>query len=172
MTELGKRVQKEKVPGEGKPTKGQTTRAEGNRDAEYGNEEDLRDALSDALDEYGATERNWDEEQAYEEKPRTGDSQWRKKESTKLPIRGANGKLLQNEASESESLEEMEESDSDDESDTRKSPVQSTEEYVKGGPETVIEAKETLARLAEEIIESPEEKAHSYVRISNLRHQI
>jgi len=163
ITELGKRVQKEKVLSEGNATKVKpaTVRAVDSED-EYSDEADLSDALSEALNVNGAAERDWDEEQAYEQKPRTGDLQWRKKESTKLPVRSVNGRLLQMDASESEldSSEDTEESDSDGEieRESENTPVQTAEDEIKSGPEAVIEAKEVLARLAEEILESPEEK--------------
>lgn len=164
VTDLGKRVEKEKVQREEKPAKVKVDGVGDDIEDEYSDEEDLSEALSDALDTNGVVENDWDVEQTYEQKPRAGDSQWRKKESTKLPVRSLNGKLLQVDASGSESgsEEESEESDSDSESDTNETPVQSVvEDEVKAGPEAVIEAKEALARLAEEIIEFPEEKVFS-----------
>jgi len=162
-TELGKKVEKEKVKREERPTKVKVAAVVNDREDEYSDEDDLSDALGDALDGDGFIEPNWNEEQEYEQKPRAGDSQWRKKESTKLPVRSVNGKLRQVDASasesESESDEESEESDSDSESNSNETPVQSVaEDEGKAGPEAVIEAKEALARLAEEIVEAPEEK--------------
>jgi hypothetical protein len=170
VTELGKRVQKEKVQGEEKPTKTKPAvlRTEEDSEDEYSDEADLSNAVSETLNENGSAERDWDEEQAYEQKPRTGDLQWRKKESTKLPIRSVNGRLLQMDASESESdaSEKTEESDSDgeSESDDENTPVQTAGDEIKSGPEAVVEAKEALARLAEEIVESPEEKVTPYLK--------
>ena len=171
VTELGKRVQKEKVLREGNPTKVKPAPVRAvDSDDEHSDEADLSDALSDALNGNGVAERGWDEEQAYEQKPRTGDLQWRKKESTKLPVRSVNGRLLQMDASESESdsSEETEESDSDGESESENTLVQTAEDEIKSGPEAVIEAKEALAKLAEEIIESPEEKVVLYVMKLNV----
>lgn len=143
-------------------------RAETDSVDEYSDETDLSDAVSEALNGNGAAEPDWDEEQAYEQKPRTGDLQWRRKESTKLPVRSVNGRLLQMDASESgsDSSEESEESDSDGESERERenTPVQTAEDEIKSGPEAIIEAKEALARLAEEIVESPEEKVVSYLK--------
>jgi hypothetical protein len=130
-------------------------------------EDGLSDAVGDALDHSGDGQgKREDEEQIYELVPRKGGSEWRKKESTRLPVRTSNGKLLPAEdsasgsGSESESESEIEESDSDDEVDVEK--VQDDtgpEEAPNDGPEAVIAAKEALARVAEEIAESPEEKA-------------
>jgi hypothetical protein len=161
--ELGKRVEKEKVKREERPTKVKVAAVVNDSEDEYSDEDELSDVLSDALDGNGFIEQNWNEEQEYEQKPRAGDSQWRKKESTKLPVRSVNGKLRQVDASasesESESDEKSEESDSDSESDSNETPVQSVaEDEGQAGPEVVIEAKEALARLAEEIVELPEEK--------------
>jgi len=160
-------VRKEKVQREEKPKKPAAVDAEDSEN-EYSDEADLSNAVSKALNGNGAAERDWDEEQAYEQKPRTGDLQWRRKESTKLPVRAANGRLLQIDASESESdsSEEPEESDSDSESESesKDTPVQTAEDEIKAGPEVVIEAKEALARLAEEIVESPEEKVVLYLK--------
>ena len=124
--------------------------------------------MSKALNGNGTAQRGWDEEQVYEQKPRTGDLQWRKKEPTRLPVRGANGRLLQIDASESESdsSEEPEEggSDSESENESKETPIHTVENEIKSGPEAVIEAKEALARLAEEIVQSPEEKVVLYLK--------
>jgi hypothetical protein len=152
-------VQKEKVQRLEKPTNFKATvpKHQLQGEDEYSDEGDLREILSDALDSDGVREGGWDEEQAYEQRPRSGDSQWRKKESTKLPMRTLNGKLQQIDASESESSDESSESDSDSVVD--ESPLQPVvEANVKTGPEAVIEAREALAKLAEEILESPEER--------------
>lgn len=108
--------------------------------------------------------RDWHEEQAYEEKPRKGGSGWKKKESKLLPL-VANGRTLQRPVSESESESDDESEVSDSSSDSDSDEEETIEESVsvKTGPEAVIEAKETLAKLAEEIAESPEEK------VSNLK---
>jgi hypothetical protein len=157
VKELGKRVEKEKIQREERTVKSKAPVSESEDD--YSDEEGLSDVLSDALDEKSAVKVDWDEEQAYESKPRMGDSQWRKKESTKLPIRTANGGIKQIDASDSESdsSDEAEESDSDSEAEEAKEQA-IVEEPVKMGPEAVIEAKEALARLAEEILELPEER--------------
>jgi hypothetical protein len=159
VKELGKRVEKEKIQRQERTVKAKTPGSES--EDNYSDEEGLSDVLSDALDEKSDIKVDWDEEQAYESKPRTGDSQWRKKESTKLPIRTVNGGIKQIDASdsESESSDESEESDSDSEPDESKEQSV-VEEPVKMGPEAVIEAKEALARLAEEILELPEERVY------------
>lgn len=167
VTELAKRVQKEKVQREEKPVKVKSTvHRNDSEDDEYSDEEDLSEALSDVLDSGEVEVRDWEEEQEYEQKPRVGDSQWRKKESTKLPVRTRNGNLLHVDASasESESDEGSEESDSDSETDAKEGQGESIDEdEIKVGPEAVIDAKEALARLAEEIIEAPEEKVSIYL---------
>jgi hypothetical protein len=127
---------------------------------EYSDEEGLGHALSDALEEKNVV-KDWDEEQEYETKPRTGDSQWRKKESTKLPIRTVKGGIQEIDASESESesSDESEMSDSDSEGEKEQEQL---EEPIKMGPEAVIEAKEALAKLAGEILELPEERVRPF----------
>jgi len=160
--ELGKRVHKEKVIREDKPSKVKSDVFKSNDNPI---DEDDSEVLSDALDDNEVDQPIWEEEQIYELKPRTGDSSWRKKESTKLPVRGVNGRLVQIDdgasGSKSGSFDEEEESDSDsDGDDDSTGAVESSlkEQPVVTGPEAVIEAKEALARLAEEIVESPEEK--------------
>jgi hypothetical protein len=160
-TELGKRVQKEKLPRDDKTLKPSKIVADVEEsEDEFSDEEDLGDVVGDALDANGAKEHKWDDEQPYEQQPRKGDSQWRKKESTRLPVRTATGKLMELEASasESESSDESEASDSD--SDTVGASEEPVEEVVKVGKEAVIEAKETLAKLAGEILEEPQERVY------------
>jgi len=125
---------------------------------EYSDEEDLSDVVKDALDGNDVEKHQWDQEQSYEQQPRKGDSQWRKKESSRLPVRTVTGKLRELEASESESelSDETEESDSD--SDIVEVAEEPVEENVKVGKEAVIQVKETLAKLAGEILEEPQEK--------------
>jgi hypothetical protein len=129
---------------------------------EYSDEEGLSHALSDAMEEKNVV-KDWDEEQEYETKPRTGDSQWRKKESTKLPIRTVKGGIQEIDASESESESsdesELSDSDSEEDKDQEQGVV---EEPIKMGPEAVIEAKEALAKLAGEILELPEERVRPF----------
>ena len=133
-------------------------------DDDMSDEDELSDAINHALDNSQDGEGKWgDEEQCYELEPRKGSSEWRKKESTRLPVRTSNGKLRQAEepssSGESESESELEESDSDDEMVVKEVQEGSLPaEVPKGGPEAIIEAKEALAKLAEEIAESPEEK--------------
>ena len=127
----------------------------------------MSEVLSEALDTDEEPDGipNWDEEQTYEQKPRKGDSHWQKKESKRLPL-VTNGRIVQREASisESESDEESEESDSVSDSVSDEGALQEEEVTpVKTGSEAVIEAKEALAKLAEEITEYPEEK------VSNLK---
>lgn len=130
-----------------------------NRD-DYSDEDSLEENLDNVMDEDGPTERNWNEEQAYEQKIRQGDSIWRRKESTKLPVRSAQGSLLPaGEESSSESSSESEESDSEEEEGTTKE--QATETPASTKTLTLTEAKESLAKLAEELLESPEENVYS-----------
>ena len=171
--ELGKRVEKEKIQHDEMPEKAKFI-ATPVSDEELSDEEGLGDALSDALEEENINERDWDEEQEYEQKPRKGDSLWRKKESTRLPVRTTGGGLkeLEASASESESSDESEASDSDSDLDASEQAIQ-PEEIPKTEREAVIEAKEALARLADEIAEAPEEKVlfrHCWLtKISNLK---
>jgi hypothetical protein len=158
-SQLGKRVQKEKLPRDEKTTKPLKILADVHEsDDEYSDEEDLSDVVNDALEGNGVEKHKWDQEQPYEQQPRKGDSQWRKKESSRLPVRTATGKLMELEvsASDSESSDESEESDSD--SDTIGAAEEPVEEIVKVGKEAVIEVKEVLAKLAGEILEEPQEK--------------
>jgi hypothetical protein len=145
-------------------------KATANLDSDNLSDEDgLSHAVSHALDNSGSVEGKWeDEEQTYELEPRKGGSEWRKQESTRLPIRTSKGKLLPAEDSssrsglESESDSEVEESDSDDEVNVEEVQDDSgTEEPPNDGPEVVIGAKEALAKVAEEIAEAPEEKVLS-----------
>jgi hypothetical protein len=159
-TALGKRVQKEKLQRTEKPVNVKVAKED--IEDEYSDEAGLSDAISDALDAEDHGGNDWEVEQSYEQKPRTGDLQWRKKESTKLPVRSTTGRLVQMaaSASESESSDETEESDVESEADEpQKQSI--VEDSIKVGPEAVIDAKETLAKLAEEIVESPEEKVFS-----------
>lgn len=168
--ELGKRVEKEKIQREEKPKKVRPPPVMEEESEEYSDEEELSDVLNDALDANEAEEKDWDEEQAYEQKPRKGDSQWRKKESTKLPVRTVNGGLQQIDASESEDASsETEESDSDGEPEEATQVAE--EQPTKTGREAVIEAKEALARLAEEIVELPEEKVILLQPFAHRRYQ-
>lgn len=130
---------------------------------EYSDEAGLDEAVCDALDTPDLPERDWNEEQPYEELPRKGDSQWRKKESTRLPVRTASGKLLQMDpasasGSDSESSDETEVSDSDSEGEAIMERQVTEDTVIKSGPQSIIEAKEALAKLAEEVVESPDEK--------------
>jgi hypothetical protein len=159
VKELGKQVEKEKIQREERTVKAKAPVSES--EDEYSDEEGLSDVLGEALEGKRDAKIDWDEEQAYESKPRTGDSQWRKKESTKLPIRTANGGIKQIDASDSDSdsSDESEESDSDSEPDESKEQSV-VEEPAKMGPEAIIEAKEALAKLADEILELPEERVY------------
>jgi hypothetical protein len=158
VKELGKRVEKEKIQREERTVKAKAPVSESEDD--YSDEEALSDVLSEALEGKSDAKIDWDEEQAYESKPRTGDSQWRKKESTKLPVRTANGGIKQIDASDSE-LDSSEPEESDSESEPDEAKEQSVvEEPAKMGPEAVIEAKEALAKLADEILELPEERVY------------
>jgi hypothetical protein len=169
--QLGKRV--------GKPTnrpKEQSVKPKAAANVEsddLSDEDGLSDAVSDALDNSEDGQGKWeDEEQTYELEPRKGGSEWRKKESTRLPVRTSNGKLLPAEdsssGSESESESEVEESDSDGEVNVEEVQDGAPEEAPRDSPEALIGAKEALARVAEEIAESPEEKAlPSFPCVSN-----
>lgn len=160
--ELGKRVQKERLRPEERPAKIPTTVHEAGEE-KYSDEGDMSDVLNEALasEEEANAIRKWDEEQVYEQKPRKGDANWQKKESKRLPL-VTNGRVMNREASESESESDEETEGSDSSSDTDSDEEKPTEDVVpiKSGPEAVIEAKEALAKLAEEVIESPEEKVH------------
>ena len=168
-SEIGKRIQKEKQPSEERtknPSKILPSIEESHD--EYSNEEDLGDIVGDALDINGSQKHKWEQEQPYERQPRKGDSQWRRKDSTRLPVRTVTGKLMELEASgsDSESSEESEESDADSESvAVAEEPVA---EIVKVGKEAVIEAKEALAKLAGEILEEPQERVCSAFRHTNI----
>ena len=127
---------------------------------EYSDDDSLEENLDNVMDEDEPAERNWNEEQAYEQKVRQGDSIWRRKESTKLPVRSAQGSLLlAGEESSSESGGESEESDSEEEEGTTIEQVTDTPTTTTNL--TLTEAKESLAKLAEELLESPEENVYS-----------
>ena len=152
--ELGKRVEKEKK----QPRKEKPTPDKSSLSFDESEDDNLSEILSEALDDNSHKARDWNKEQEYEKNPRSGDSQWRKKESTRLPIRTANGNLVQVNESESEleSSSESESSDTSSEDEPAMEPI--ARESVKAERDAVIEAKEALAKLAEEIVETPEEK--------------
>ena len=160
-TDLGKRVQKEKQRREEPTPKPSKVIRNLEESEEFSDEEDLGHAVSDALDEAGVNQHRWGEEQPYEQQPRKGDAQWRKKESTRLPVRTTTGKLMELEASSSESEPSDESEASDSDSDTLEAPEEPVEEVVKVGKEALIEAKETLAKLAGDILEEPQERVYS-----------
>jgi nucleolar complex protein 3 len=170
-SQLGKRITKDKLPRDektikpAKPAKKVLPEVHESSHDEYSDEEDLSDVVNDALDADDVEKHQWDQEQSYEQQPRKGDSQWRKKESSRLPVRTVTGKLMELEASESESevSDDTEESDSDsDVVDAAEEPV---EEIAKVGKEAVIQVKETLAKLAGEILEEPQEKVSFHLRL-------
>jgi nucleolar complex protein 3 len=165
--QLGKRV--EKTPNRPKEKTIKAKPAPKVESEDVSDEDGLSDAVGDALENSGDGQGKWeDEEQTYELKPRKGGSEWRKKESTRLPVRSTNGKLLpaEDSASGSESESELEESDSDDEVDVEAPNGTRFEEAGNDptdGPEAIILAKEALAKVAEEIAESPEEKVSPFI---------
>lgn len=154
---LGRRVEKEKAPQQERRKQPLVTKSED----EYSDDGSLEEDLDGAINGNHYAERNWDEEQEYEQTSRLGDSVWRRKESTKLPVRSARGEILPPGESESESEPESESSSDSEESDSEKVKVpreaQAPETLVMKGMGTT-EAKEALAKLAEELLESPEEK--------------
>jgi hypothetical protein len=152
---LTRRVEKEKGSQVQRPQKQPLVTTSGD---EYSDDDSLEENLNTVMDEDGPDERNWNEEQEYEQKVRQGDSIWRRKESTRLPVRSAQGSLLPvGQESSSESSDESEESDSEGE-ETTKDEVAETPASTKSL--TLIEAKESLAKLAEELVEAPEEKVY------------
>ena len=165
-SQLGKRITKDKLPRDEKttkPAKKALPDVHESSHGEYSDEEDLSDVVNDALDGSDVPEKHqWDQEQLYEQQPRKGDSQWRKKESSRLPIRTVTGKLMELEASESESESSNETEESDSDSDTIGPAEEPVEETVKVGKEAVIQVKETLAKLAGEILEEPQENVPTF----------
>jgi hypothetical protein len=168
-SQLGKRITKDKLPRDEKtkPAKKVLPEAHESSHDEYSDEEDLSDVVNAALDGNDAEKHQWDQEQPYEQQPRKGDSQWRKKESSRLPVRTVTGKLMELESSESESESESESSDETEESDSDIDTIgaaeEPVEEIVKVGKEAVIQVKETLAKLAGEILEEPQEKVPFFI---------
>jgi len=161
-TQLGRRIEKQQTsrPSE-RPLKPKPVPELECDDEALSDEDGFSDVVGTALDHLEGENENWDDEQSYELKPRTGGLEWRKRESTRLPVRTARGNLMEVPASssESESESETEESDSDDdEGNVEEKQEQVSQENPTDGPEAIIEAKEALARLADEITESPEEK--------------
>ena len=160
-TQLGKRIEKQTNRPRERALKPKLVPEAESDDEPFSDEDGFGDGISNALDSLEGANENWDDEQSYELKPRMGGPEWRKKESTRLPVRTASGNLLQAVASSSESESEIEteKSDSDDgEGDLEEKQEQVAQEDLNDGPEAIMEAKEVLARLAEEITESPEEK--------------
>ena len=165
-SQLGKRITKDKLPRDEKttkPAKKVLPEVHESSHDEYSDEEDLSDVVNDALDGNDVEKHQWDQEQTYEKQPRKGDSQWRKKESSRLPVRTVTGKLMELEASESESESSDETEESDSDSDIVEVAEEPIEENVKVGKEAVIQVKETLAKLAGEILEEPQEKVHIFI---------
>jgi hypothetical protein len=179
-SQLGKRITKDKLPRDEKTTKPAKKILpdvhESTHD-EYSDEEDLSDVVNDALDGNDVEKHQWDQEQTYEQRPRKGDSQWRKKESSRLPVRTVTGKLRELEASESESESSDETDETDSDGDIVEVAEEPVEENVKVGKEAVIQVKETLAKLAGEILEEPQEKVPIFIptlhltlfKVSNLK---
>jgi len=170
-TQLGKRIEKQTNRPRERALKPKVVPEVESGDEAFSDEDGFSDRISNALDNLEGTNKNWDDEQSYELRPRMGGPEWRKKESTRLPVRTASGNLLQAAASssESESESETEKSDSDDdEGEVEEKQEQVTQENLNNRPEAIIEAKEALARLAEEIIESPEEKVIYLVMHANV----
>jgi nucleolar complex protein 3 len=177
---LGKRITKDKLPRNAKTTKPAKKVLpdvhESSHD-EYSDEEDLSDVVNDALDGNDVEKHQWDQEQTYEQQPRKGDPQWRKRESSRLPVRTVTGKLRELEASESESESSDETDENDSDSDIVEVPEEPVEENVKIGKEAVIQVKETLAKLAGEILQEPQEKVPIFIptlhltlfKVSNLK---
>lgn len=133
---------------------------------EYSDDGSLEEDLDTVIEGNNDAQRNWDVEQEYEQKSRSGDSIWRRKESTKLPVRSAKGDILPAGASESEpeSSSELEESDSEEEKPM--ATIEETPGPLGKAPLSTMEAKEALAKLAEELLESPEEKVSLITRSS------
>jgi hypothetical protein len=160
-SQLGKRITKDKLPHDEKTTKPAKTVLPDVHESshnEYSDEEDLSDIVNDAVEGNDVEKHQWDHEQPYEQQPQKGDSQWRKKETSRLPIRTVTGKLMELEASESESESSDESEENDSDSDTIGVTEEPVEENIKVRKEAVIQVKETLAKLAGAILEEPQEK--------------
>jgi hypothetical protein len=147
--ELGKRIEKDRKSEKPKST----TKPIPEDEDEYSDNQELNDLLSDAFES--------NEEETYERKPRQGDAQWQEKpEPKRLALRMRSGKVAEGEeASSEEESGESSESESDSETLQEDSPPKPVEETK--GPETLVEAKEVIAKLAEEIMETPDEKVSS-----------
>lgn len=133
---------------------------------EYSDDGSLEEDLDTVIEENNDARRNWDVEQEYEQKSRSGDSIWRRKESTKLPVRSAKGDILPAGASESESESSSELEESDSEEGKPMETIEETSGPLGKVPLSTTEAKEALAKLAEELLESPEEKVSLITSLS------
>lgn len=108
-----------------------------------------------------------EEAEEYEAKPRTGE--W-KKESKRLPLRDTTGSKFTKDSEVSESEESDEHESELDDYESASSEVEETEkEETLDSAEVVIEAKEALARIAQEILESPEENVFALSYYANAR---
>ncbi|OAP56343.1 hypothetical protein AYL99_09522 [Fonsecaea erecta] len=113
---------------------------------------------------------DWDLEQEYEKRSR----QKKTKESTRLPIKTAEGRVQRVE--EKVPVEQEDDSDSflgsgtDDEGDEDETPPTETEPYVPQVPlkQQIVAAKEEIARIAGLLNEDPEEHAGSFKKLAQV----
>ena len=133
-----------------------------------GNANALASSKPVKVDSYLLNASRWNIEQTYENKPRKLNK--KDKESTRLPIKTAEGKVEQlQDPVEAEDdndswLESGEDEKDQDDSDQN---AESQQEPQKSHQEQVLEAKGDLARLALSINEDPEENAGAFKSLSN-----
>lgn len=116
---------------------------------------------SQAHDDFYKRAAGWDLEQDYEQRPRK--QKKKEKESSRLPIKTAEGRLEQSRLPETisddgESWLELDEEPAQQASET----LQAQKEVVVSTRQQIIDAKEDLARIASMINENPEENASGF----------
>ena len=130
-------------------------------------EDDNSSPFSDLEDD----DDDWEEEQDYEKMGRSLYKKKEQKESTRLPIRTTDGRIVQvpepvlegkkeqkeDEEDEDEGMGGMDDEDAEEDEDEEAEEISEPVAPPKSEAELIVESKEELAKLASAIIEDPEE---------------
>ena len=128
----------------------------------------LVERVDTGYDDFFNTASRWNLEQDYEQRPRK--QKKKEKESTRLPIKTADGRIEHLNAPEVDEDDQDSFLESEDEeSRTHQQPVVVEEKTPKvSARQKILEAKEELARLASLINEDPEEHAGAFKQIGQI----
>ena len=128
----------------------------------------LVERVGNGYDDFFNTASRWNLEQDYEQRPRK--QKKKEKESTRLPIRTADGRIEHLDAPEVDEDDQDSFLESEDEdSGIQQQPVVVEEKIPKvSARQEILEAKEELARLASLINEDPEEHAGAFKQIGQI----